>query len=102
MNKNLVAITDCDHDDIEVESKALVKEGLEAAGEDFRMLVLPDHPTPICMRTHSSDSVPYLLYDSTDLQQHDWKYNEAEGESSGNYVACGHEIIDYLFGRKTC
>lgn len=79
-----------------------VKEGLEAAGEDFRMLVLPDHPTPICMRTHLSDSVPYLLYDSTDLQQHDWKYNEAEGESSGNYVACGHEIIDYLFGRKTC
>lgn len=79
-----------------------VKEGLEATGEDFRMLVLPDHPTPICMRTHSSDSVPYLLYDSTDLQQHDWKYNEAEGESSGNYVACGHEIIDYLFGRKTC
>ena len=79
-----------------------VKEGLEAAGEDFRMLVLPDHPTPICMRTHSSDSVPYLLYDSTDLQQLDWKYNEAEGESSGNYVACGHEIIDYLFGRKTC
>ena len=79
-----------------------VKEGLEAAGEDFRMLVLPDHPTPICMRTHSSDSVPYLLYDSTDLQQHDWKYNEAEGESSGNYVACGHEIIEYLFGRKTC
>ena len=79
-----------------------VKEGLEAAGEDFRMLVLPDHPTPICMRTHSSDSVPYLLYDSTDLQQHDWKYNEAEGESSGNYVACGHEIIYYLFGRKTC
>ena len=79
-----------------------VKEGLEAADEDFRMLVLADHPTPICMRTHSSDSVPYLLYDSTDLQQHDWKYNEAEGESSGNYVACGHEIIDYLFGRKTC
>ena len=30
MNKNLVAITDCDHDDIEVESKALAKEGLEA------------------------------------------------------------------------
>ncbi len=79
-----------------------VKEGLEAAGEDFRMLVLPDHPTPICIRTHSSDSVPYLLYDSTDLQKHDWRYNEAEAGKSGNYVACGHEIIDYLFGRKTC
>ena len=76
--------------------------GLEAAGEDFRMVILPDHPTPISLRTHTGDSVPYLLYDSTDKQQHDWKYNEAEGESSGNYVACGHEIIDYLFGRKTC
>lgn len=79
-----------------------IKEGLEAAGEDFRMLVLPDHPTPICIRTHSSDNVPYMLYDSTDLQQHDWKYNEEDGEKSGNYVARGHEIIDYLFRRKTC
>jgi 2,3-bisphosphoglycerate-independent phosphoglycerate mutase len=79
-----------------------VKEGLKAAGVDFRMLILPDHPTPICIRTHSSESVPYMLYDSTKPQQHDWKYNEAEAETSGNYVACGHEIIDYLFGRKTC
>lgn len=79
-----------------------IKEGLEAAGEDFRMLVLPDHPTPICIRTHSSDNVPYLLYDSTDIQQHDWRYNEEDGEKSGNYVAKGHEIIDYLFRRKTC
>ena len=79
-----------------------VKEGLEAAGEDFRMLILPDHPTPICIRTHSSDSVPYLLYDSTDTQEHSWKYNEREAERSGNYVAEGHEIIDYLFRRKTC
>ena len=74
-----------------------VKEKLEAAGVDFRMLILPDHPTPICIRTHSSDSVPYLLYDSTNLQKHDWKYNEAEAEKSGNYVAQGHEIIDYLW-----
>ncbi len=79
-----------------------VKEGLEAAGEEFRMLILPDHPTPICIRTHSPDSVPYLLYDSANLQSHDWKYNESEAKASGNYVACGHEIIDYLFGRKTC
>ena len=79
-----------------------VKEGLEAAGEEFRMLVLPDHPTPICIRTHSSDSVPYLLYDSAMPQRHNWKYNEQEAAESGNYVAKGHEIIDYLFRRKTC
>ena len=58
-----------------------VKEGLEAAGEDFRMLVLPDHPTPICMRTHSSDSVPYLLYDSTDFQNRE-KTNSTASENN--------------------
>ncbi|MEI3339839.1 MAG: cofactor-independent phosphoglycerate mutase [Eubacterium sp.] len=79
-----------------------VKEGLEAAGEEFRMLVLPDNPTPICIRTHSSDSVPYLLYDSAMPQRHNWKYNEQEAAESGNYVAKGNEIIDYLFRRKTC
>ncbi len=39
-------------------------EGLEKAGEDYRMLILPDHPTPIRIRTHSAGPVPYLLYDS--------------------------------------
>ena len=38
---------------------------LSEQGQDFRMLVLPDHPTPICVRTHTADPVPYLLYDST-------------------------------------
>ena len=74
-----------------------VKEGLEAADEDFRMLVLPDHPTPICMRTHSSDSVPYLLYDSTKEQANTWNYNEAEAEKTDNFVAEGYTLIDHLF-----
>lgn len=42
-----------------------VVEGLRDAGEDFRILILPDHPTPIEVRTHTKDAVPYLLYDST-------------------------------------
>lgn len=74
-----------------------IVKGLEAAGEDFRMLILPDHPTPICIRTHSSEPVPYVLYDSTACQVHDWNYNEKEAEASGNYVAEGHTIIDKLF-----
>ena len=74
-----------------------IVKGLEAAGEDFRMLILPDHPTPICIRTHSSEPVPYVLYDSTACQMHDWNYNEQEAETSGNYVAEGHTIIDKLF-----
>lgn len=75
----------------------LVKEGLDASGEDYRMLVLPDHPTPIRVRTHTSAPVPYLLYDSRKKQQNTWKYNEREAGESGNYIAQGHKIMDYLF-----
>lgn len=75
---------------------APIKAGLEQAGEDFRMLVMPDHPTPICLRTHTSDSVPYLLYDSTKIQNNTWKYNEREAEQSGHRIAKGCEMIDHL------
>ena len=73
-----------------------VVEGMEASGEDFRLLVLPDHPTPIRVRTHTSSPVPYMLYDSTDVKNNTWHYNEKEGEASGNYVAEGHMMMDYF------
>lgn len=76
----------------------LVKE-LKEKGEDFRMLILPDHPTPIRVRTHTADAVPYLLYDSTKEEAHTWDYNEAEAKESGNYAAKGHEMIDVLFSK---
>lgn len=76
-----------------------VAEQLDAKNVDYRMLVLPDHPTPICLRTHTSDPVPYMLYDSTDIQDHTWNYNEKEAEESKNYIAEGHTIIDYLFSK---
>jgi len=41
-----------------------VVEQMDASGEAYRLLILPDHPTPIRVRTHTSESVPYLLYDS--------------------------------------
>lgn len=75
----------------------LITEGLDAAGEAYRMLILPDHPTPICIRTHSSEPVPYVLYDSSNEQNHVWNYNEKEAKDSGNYVAEGHMMIDKLF-----
>lgn len=77
----------------------LVAEKLDTLKVDYRMLVLPDHPTPICVRTHTSDPVPYMLYDSTDIQSHSWNYNEKEAKDSGNHIAQGHTIIDYLFSK---
>ncbi|MDE6607781.1 MAG: cofactor-independent phosphoglycerate mutase, partial [Lachnospiraceae bacterium] len=76
----------------------LVKS-LKERNVDFRLLVLPDHPTPIRVRTHTADSVPYMLYDSTNEEDHTWNYNEKEGSASGNYIAKGHEIMDYLFSK---
>nr|WP_296006399.1 cofactor-independent phosphoglycerate mutase [uncultured Blautia sp.] len=74
-----------------------VKEGMDASGEDYRMLILPDHPTPICVKTHTGNPVPYLLYDSRNSEKHDWKYNEHEAENSGNYLEKGYELLGYLF-----
>lgn len=74
-----------------------VKEALDASGEAYRMLILPDHPTPIEVRTHTSDPVPYLLYDNQKEQKHDWKYNERCAADSGNDRLAGYKFIDDLF-----
>jgi len=73
-----------------------IVEGLEAAGEEFRMVILPDHPTPICIRTHSAENVPYLLYDSRRQRRKIGFYNEREAEASGMLIAEGHKLIEYL------
>lgn len=75
----------------------LVKEGLDASGEAYRMLILPDHPTPIKVRTHVAEPVPYLLYDSMAPQNHSWHYNEKEAAESGIRVEHGWDMMNYLF-----
>ena len=69
---------------------------MKELGEDFRMLVMPDHPTPICIRTHSSNPVPYMLYDSTMEENNTWNYNEKEAKMSGNYLDKGYTLINEL------
>lgn len=74
--------------------------GLDASGLDYRLMVLPDHPTPIRLRTHTAESVPYLIYDSTAPQKNDWSYNEAEAILSGNYFSEGPQLMDHFLGLK--
>ena len=73
-----------------------VKEGLDAFGEPYRMLILPDHPTPVSVRTHTADPVPYLLYDSAGEEEHTWNYNEAEAKKSGVFFENGWELMEYF------
>ena len=74
-----------------------VKDAMDESGEDYRMLILPDHPTPIRCRTHTSDPIPYLLYDSTKVYLQELYYNEADAAKSGIFVNPGHELIKKLF-----
>lgn len=78
-----------------------VAEKLHAENVDFRMLVLPDHPTPVRVRTHVADPIPYLLYDSTkDLGGKADRYDEKTGEESGIMVEKGHTLIRHLFEQE--
>lgn len=76
-----------------------VVDGLKESGEPFRLVVTPDHPTPIRLRTHVAKPVPYLLYDSSDVREGERLYNEKEAERTGNYIANGYELIDKLFDK---
>lgn len=78
-----------------------VIDKMETAGVDFRMLVLPDHPTPVAIRTHVSDPVPYMLYDSTNKLDKTWNYNEKDAADGGIYIAEGHTIINHLFEKQS-
>ena len=73
-----------------------IMQAMEEAGEDYRMLVLPDHPTPIRIRTHSSDPVPYVLYDSTRQAKKVARYTEAEAKATGTFVPHGYELLAAL------
>lgn len=74
----------------------VVKEGMDASGEEYRMLVLPDHPTPIIIRTHTSDPVPYMLFDSTNHGSRMWHYNEREAAASGIDMPSGAALMEYF------
>ncbi len=69
---------------------------LDDAGTPYRLLVLPDHPTPVRLRTHVAEPIPYLLYDSTEKRVHSWNYNEREAALSGAAVERGCELMKLL------
>ena len=75
---------------------APIKAAMEAAGEEFRMLVLPDHPNPLRYRTHTGDPVPYVLYDSTLQRKAVRHYNEKEAAATGNFEPIGHNLLNRL------
>ncbi len=60
-----------------------IKAAMDASGEEYRLLILPDHPTPIRIRTHTSEPVPYIIYDSRHQTRRIARYTEAEAVAGG-------------------
>lgn len=79
---------------------ALVKKAMEDAGEDFRMLILPDHPTPIRIRTHTGDPVPYLLYDSTRQLKKRERFTEETARAADNFEPNGYRLLEKLIAAE--
>ena len=74
-----------------------IMEGLKADGEDFSVLVTPDHPTPIALRTHTSEPVPFVLYRSTgDASSPAAGYSEATAKETGLYLPEGPMLMQKL------
>ena len=73
---------------------APIKKAMDVSGEDYRLLVLPDHPTPIRIRTHTSQPVPYLIYDSRRQTKKLAHYNEKEATAAENHTPVGYQLME--------
>ncbi len=72
-----------------------ISEGLKERGDDYSILVCPDHPTPICMKTHARDPVPYLIYRSNKKQKSNVVgFTESEAVKTENYLEQGYTLFD--------
>lgn len=78
---------------------APIKAAMETAGEDYRMLILPDHPTPLAIRTHTADPVPYLIYDSTrQLRKRD-RLTEENARQADNFQPDGYKLLEEFIAK---
>ncbi len=76
-----------------------VYEYLKASGEDFKIMVSPDHPTPVSRRTHTHEPVPFIIYDSTKSENGIDSYSEELCESKGYYLSEGNKLMDEFIGK---
>lgn len=84
-------------ENLDAQVVSTVKAAMDASGEPYRLLLLPDHPTPIRCRTHTADPVPYILYDSTRQHKAIARYTERDAAATKIYEPNGYRLIDRLF-----
>jgi 2,3-bisphosphoglycerate-independent phosphoglycerate mutase len=72
-------------------------------GGDLSILLLPDHPTPVAIRTHAQEPVPFVIYPTPEglLSYTGKRYTEADARSTGQFVEIGTRLMGYLIGGKS-
>ncbi len=81
---------------IDAEILRPVYDYLAASGEDFRIMVLPDHPTPIRLRTHTIDPVPFFIYSSDQKRDGVPTFNEETAAAKQFYLPDGYRLMELL------
>jgi 2,3-bisphosphoglycerate-independent phosphoglycerate mutase len=67
---------------------------------DFRIMVLPDHATPLSLKTHTAEPVPFAIY-GKDIPKGDFlNYSEKEAQKSQIYFKCGHQLLEYFINLR--
>ncbi len=83
-------------EEIDRRSLKIMLEYLDNCGEDYRILIMPDHPTPLDTKTHSSEPVPFLIFDSSKAQNGVESFTEANAEATKIFVEHGPSIMSRL------
>jgi len=79
---------------------APMRAGLEALREPFTLLVMPDHPTPVPIRTHTAEAVPFVLFRSDRAGSVPGEgFTEAQARATGVYVPEAHRLMEHVLGR---
>ena len=73
---------------------------LSVSGDDFKIMVLPDHPTPLEIRTHSSEPVPFFIYSSKETLHSSERFTEKSASESPVYFPEGKELLDLMIERE--
>ncbi len=107
---HIEAPDECGHDgEIDLKIKSIekidelivkpIKEGMDERNIPYRMLIMPDHATPLELRTHTTDPVPYVIYDSTNKKNNTVSYTEDSALASGNLFELGCKLMPYFLQR---
>lgn len=95
INEKIYSIEQIDHKIV-----APVLEYLEGSGEDYAVLLMPDHPTPLDLRTHTADPVPFALVRRGDRAGSPRRFTEKQASQTGVFVSEAHTLMGRLLQRE--